>query len=271
MKEIHVLPEVELQPKRIELRGVAFTYAGGKTPAIEDIDLEIAAGQLIALVGANGSGKTTLSKVLANLYHPSAGNITWDGVALRDLEPSKVARSITILFQDFLRYEMTLSDNVAIGDSLRIQDVAAVRAALDEVGLTEPAAALPQEIDTFMSPRFPGGHDLSTGQWQRVAMARGLFRDAPIVILDEPTAALDAKAESELFATMRNTLADRTVVLVTHRLASAVTADQILVMSEGRIVERGTHAQLVVQDGLYATMFELQAAAYRSGDASEAM
>lgn len=264
--ERRALPAVEVRPQLIELRGVSFQYAGAPEPAIRDVDLQISSGQVLALVGANGSGKTTLSKLLADLYRPTTGQIFWDGVDIRELDRSSVGRSVAILFQDFLHYEMSLADNVSIGDPLRMGDETGIRAALSEVRMDRRADELPGGLSTFMSPRFPGGHDLSTGQWQRVAMARALMRDSPLVILDEPTASLDAKAEAELFTTMRTVLRNRTVVLVTHRLASSKDADQIIVMDGGRIVERGTHPQLLAEAGHYATMFELQASAYRAAE-----
>lgn len=246
----------------VELKGVSFAYPGSTRTAVSDVSVRIPRGQVIALVGENGSGKTTLSKVLAGLYPPSAGTIRWDGVSLDDLDRERVARSVAIVFQDFVRYEMTLAENVGVGSPDRIERAADIAAAADEAGLSAIAAGLPHGLETFMSTRFPGGADLSVGQWQRVALARALFRDAPLVIMDEPTAALDAKAEAALFEVIARLRHGRTVILVTHRFATTKSADHILVMDGGRITEMGNHDELMALDGRYAEMFTLQSAPF---------
>lgn len=252
----------------IELQSVGFSYPGSRGRALHDISTMIRRGETVAVVGANGSGKTTLSKILAHLYTPSEGAVRWDGKDIREADPDDVARSVAVLFQDFVRYELTLHENIAAGDPTDMDNRTRVFDAASVAGAESIVAALPDGFDSMMSTRFPDGVDLSTGQWQRVAMARALFRDAPLVILDEPTAALDPKAEVEMYDAMTRVLTGRTVLLVTHRLASARRADRILVLAGGTIVEQGTHEELIARGGHYREMFELQAAAFRA-DGSE--
>ncbi len=254
--------------ERIELRDVDFQYPGAATPAVRDVTLTLRRGETVALVGPNGSGKTTVSKLLANLYTPTSGSVRWDGEDLRELDQEQVARSIAVLFQDFVRYELTLLENIGVGDESRMADRSAIERTAGAAGADAAAHRLAGGFDTLLSTRYPDGSDLSTGQWQRVAMARALFRDAPLVVLDEPTAALDPRAEAELYEAMSTVLADRTVLLVTHRFASARRADRIVVLDAGAVIEQGTHEQLMAAGGYYREMFDLQAAAFDlAGDA----
>jgi len=245
-------PSAPAAAGRVEARGVTFTYPSGLGPALRDVSVHIDPGEVVALVGANGSGKTTLAKLLAGLYEPDSGSVAWNG-----------APATAVAFQDFLRYWMPVRDNVAVGRHERFGDDAGVRAAAERSGADADVETLADGYATLLGPLFAGGTDLSGGQWQRLALARVFFRDAPFVILDEPTAALDAKAEHALFASIRSLLEGRSVLLISHRFSSVREADRIYVLREGKVVEHGTHAELLDLGGLYAEMFSLQAAAYR--------
>ena len=247
--------------ERLRLEDVAFAYPGSDRLALDGVSLAIERGQVVALVGENGSGKTTLAKLLCRLYRPTRGRILWDGHDIADADPTELRRSIAVIFQDFLRYEFTARDNVAMGrldrDRARVEDAARQAGAHDFI------AALPDGYETLLGRQFgDDAKDLSVGQWQLVALARAFFRDAPFLILDEPTAALDARAEHALFERIRELAAGRTVLLISHRFSSVRSADRIFVLREGRLVEEGDHGELMTRGGLYAELFELQASAY---------
>jgi ATP-binding cassette subfamily B protein len=230
--------------------------------ALRGVSIEVRKGEVVALVGENGSGKTTLAKVICGLYAPDRGRVLWDGVDVSTVDPDEIRSQITVIFQDFSRYWLTMRENIGLGRVARIDDTEAIRAAARHAGADRFIEGWPEGYETPMGPIFEGGKDLSTGQWQRVALARAFFRDAPLVILDEPTASLDARAEAELFERIRSLFKGRSVVLISHRFSSVRSADRIYVMKEGQIVERGTHEELMGLGGLYAELFNLQAAAY---------
>ena len=219
-------------------------------------------GEVVALVGENGSGKTTLAKIVAGLYRPQGGRVLWDDVDVANVDRDELRASIAVIFQDFERYLLPASENVGMGRHERIDDVADVIAAATRADADEFLSRLPEGYDTMLGREFSGGYDLSIGQWQRVALARAFFRDAPFVILDEPTAALDARAESRLFERLRELLEGRSVLLISHRLSSVRSADRIYVLDGGRVVEEGTHDELMAAGGRYAELFTLQARAY---------
>lgn len=246
----------------ISVEGVRFRYRNATADALAGIDLQIRAGEVVALVGENGSGKTTLAKLLAGLYQPTGGTIHWDGIDVTTLDPVTVRRRVTVVFQDFVRYLFSAAHNIGIGDVERIGDRAAVVEAARRAGADDVVADLTHGYDTLLGPEFRGGHEPSAGQWQRIAVARAFFRDRPLLILDEPTAALDPRAEHELFASVRELFAGRTVVLISHRFSTVRGADRICVLERGQVTEQGSHDELMTRAGTYAELFSLQAEAY---------
>ena len=262
----HTSQESGLQPEpfsRVRLEGLWFAYPGTERSVLRDVNIEIGRGEVVALVGENGSGKTTLVKLLCGLYRPTAGRIMWGDVDLVDVDLEAARRQVAVIFQDYLRYELSASANIGVGRHEHFADFDRVRAAADQAGAESFLRGLPSGYDTLLSRAFLGGSELSVGQWQRVALARALFRDAPLVILDEPSAALDAKAEHELFARSQELLRDRAVLLISHRFSSVRWADRIYVLSDGAVIESGDHRSLMQSGGLYSELFELQADAFR--------
>jgi ATP-binding cassette subfamily B protein len=237
---------------------VHFTYPSGSRPALRGVTLGINRGEIVALVGENGSGKTTLAKLLCALHRPTIGRITWDGVDVADLDPDSVRDRIAVLFQDFLHFHLTARDNIGFGRIDRRDDLAAIRAAATRAGIDLALRALPEGYESRLGPEWLGGTDLSGGQWQRLALARAFFRDAPLVVLDEPTAALDPRAERDLFDAVRGLYQGRTVLLISHRYSTVRSADRIIVLRDGQIVESGDHHSLMAADGLYAELYTLQ-------------
>jgi ATP-binding cassette subfamily B protein len=247
---------------RLEASDVGFRYPSADQSAVRGVSLEIAAGEVVALVGENGSGKTTLAKLLAGLYLPEHGTVRWDGVDMSTVDPDAWRDRVAVIFQDFERFHLTARENIGLGRIAAMDDDDAIREAARHSGADTFLERLPDAYDTLLGPEFAGGTDLSVGQWQRIALARAFFRGAPVVILDEPTAALDPRAEKELFDRIRTLLAGRTVLLISHRFSSVRSADRIYVLDEGRVVESGDHDTLMALGGLYAELFTLQAAAY---------
>jgi ATP-binding cassette subfamily B protein len=250
----------------LRAEGLSFMYPSRDTLAIEDVSIEIRKGEIVALVGENGSGKTTLAKILAGLYTPEAGRILWDGVDLRHMDPSTVRRSVAVIFQEYGHYQMTAAENIGFGDIERLDDRAAIVDAAQWAGADEFIRQLPKDYDNMLGSEYYGGANISLGQWQRVALARAYFRNSPFVILDEPTASLDPRAEADLFRNVRALYQGRSVLLISHRFSSARSADRIYVLEKGRVIETGSHEQLLLLDGRYAELFNLQAAAYNMTD-----
>ncbi|WP_328491987.1 ABC transporter ATP-binding protein/permease [Streptomyces sp. NBC_00414] len=252
----------------IAFESVDFTYPGTAEPVLRGLDLSIPAGASVALVGANGSGKTTLIKLLARLYEPDAGRITADGADVREREARQWRRGISVVFQDFVKYPLTLRDNVAIGDPDLGADQGELERVLDLAGGAGLLRTLGAGWDTVLSRQFAGGADLSAGQWQRVALARALLaaRTGALLVLDEPTAHLDARAEAAFFDRFLTVSGGATTILVSHRFSGVRKADLIHVMDAGRIVESGTHDELMALGGRYARMYRLQAERFADGD-----
>jgi ATP-binding cassette, subfamily B, bacterial len=249
--------------ERVELDGVSFTYPSRTEPSLRDISLKIRHGEVIALVGENGSGKTTLTKLLAGLYHPTAGTVRWNGTDAADVDLTEIRRNVAVIFQDYARYFLTAHENVAISRLDLLDDHERVTDAARRAGAHEFLQALPGGYGALLGPAFEGGHDLSIGQWQRIALARAYFRASPILILDEPTAALDPRGEYEIFQQVRRLAEGHTVILVSHRFSSVRAADRILVLEEGRITEEGDHHALLTLGGHYAELYGMQAEGYR--------
>jgi ATP-binding cassette subfamily B protein len=245
----------------IRFEDVWFTYPGGDRPALAGVSFELAAGESLALVGENGAGKTTLVKLLLGLYAPDRGGITFDGVNSREIDPRSLRAAASATFQGFVRYGLTLAENVEIGQRERAGDRRWLEAAVARAGARAMVRGLPDGYDTLLGPDV-GGVDLSGGQWQRVALARSFFREADLLVLDEPTAALDPHAELEVFERFAELARGRTAVLISHRLGMTRLADRVLVLSGGRVVESGAHEELLGIGGEYAAMFRAQARWY---------
>ncbi|MPS36688.1 MAG: ABC transporter ATP-binding protein [Stenotrophomonas sp.] len=265
--EIRSRPDALPVPRPIRqgfvFENVGFRYPDAERWAVRHLDFQLKAGEVIALVGENGAGKTTLVKLLARLYDPDEGRILLDGRDLRDYDLDDLRANMGVIFQDFVRYHLTAGENIGVGQVDAMPDTARIRDAARRALADEVIDALPEGYGQLIGRRFKNGVDLSGGQWQKIAIARAYMRDAQVMILDEPTAALDARAEFEVFQRFKELSEQRTAVLISHRFSSVRMADRILVLADGRIEASGTHAELMAQGGRYAELFELQAAGYR--------
>jgi len=268
-------PNARLVPAKIQsgfvFENVGFRYPGSEPWAIRNVDLELRPGERVALVGENGAGKTTITKLLARLYDPTEGRITLEGVDLKEYDLASLRHAIGVIFQDFVRYDMRFDENIGVGE------IDSVRADLDKNNGTPPAitAAAENSLAASLLPRFSKGYqqmlgrrfeegvDLSGGEWQKIALARAYIRDAQVLILDEPTAALDARAEYEVFLRFSELVAGRMAILISHRFSTVRMADRIIVLRHGKVEEQGSHEELLAAGGLYQELFDMQAAGYR--------
>ena len=257
----------ECRPTLARFESIAFGYPGMERLVVDGLDLEIRGGELLAVVGTNGAGKSTLMKLLAGLYRPDAGRVTVDGMDLQEIDLDAWRSRISIVFQDFAKYHLTLAENIALGQARVPYDASAIESAAERVGLTSLARALPEGFDTPLTRTRPGGVDLSGGQWQMVLLARAMYAleaGAELLVLDEPTAHLDVRTEFEVFDRLAAVRKSAGVVLISHRLSTVRYADRIVVIDQGRVVQEGTHGFLMATDGLYRRMFEIQAQRFDS-------
>jgi ATP-binding cassette subfamily B protein len=263
-----VIVEAALPVRSLSFENVSFTYHGGARPVFDGLDLELPVGKCTAIVGVNGAGKTTLVKLLTRLYTPTSGSIRADGIDISQLEPNLWRRQLSVVFQDFVRYELSAADNISLGAAHVAPKQASIRSAASQAGILETLDKLPRGLDTVLSRAYEGGTDLSGGEWQRIAIARALYAlraGARILVLDEPTSALDVRAEAHFFDQFVELTRGVTSVLISHRFSTVRKADYIVVIEQGRVIERGSHEQLMSLEAFYARLFRLQADRFQLG------
>jgi ATP-binding cassette subfamily B protein len=262
----NAVPVVEPMKGEIRFENVSFAYPGAESNALTDLSFTVKPGETIAIVGRNGAGKTTMFKLICRLYDPTGGRILIDGVDVREYSPEQLRAQIGAMFQDFVTYQATASENIGLGSLDAINDREAIVAASRQAGADELIANLPHGYETALGKWFDAGVNLSGGEWQKVALARAFMRDAKILLLDEPTSALDAQAEYDLFERLRSLTKGRTAVYISHRFSTVRRADRIVFLEHGRLVEEGTHEELMELGGRYARLFRMQASAYTGED-----
>ena len=263
MEPVNPLPVPRPMRSGIVFNHVSFDYPNTSRKTLQNINLSIKPGEVVALVGENGSGKTTLIKLLCRLYDPTEGSITLDGTDLRQFSITALRAEFSVIFQDYAKYHLTAKENIWFGDmNLAAEDEKIIQAA-HRSGAHEVITRLPQSYGTTLGKLFEDGEELSIGQWQKVALARAFLRDSQVIVLDEPTSAMDPKAEYEVFKTFRELLQNQAAILISHRLSTVKMADRIYVLDRGRLIEQGTHAELIALNGTYAELFERQAEQYR--------
>ncbi|MDP4224640.1 MAG: ABC transporter ATP-binding protein, partial [Bacteroidota bacterium] len=242
----------------IGLKDVSFTYPGNKKPSVRNLSFEIKRGEIIALVGPNGAGKSTLVKLLTRLYDPDSGSVKYDGGDIRHMDPEAYRKNFSVIFQDFMLYNLTAGENIRMGEIDSDGKTARIISSAREAGIHDLISDLPSGYNTLIGNLFHESRELSWGEWQKIALARALYRQASILILDEPSSALDAETEYEIFSRFREIVRGRTAVLITHRLTNVVLADRIIVLDKGEIIETGTHSELMNKKGRYSEMFTRQ-------------
>src|SRR6202790_3866248 len=259
----NALPAPRPIMRGVEFRNVSFSYPGNSRRVLDDINFHLHTAERMALIGENGQGKTTIVKLITRLYDPTEGQILLDGIDLREYDLEDLYHEIGVIFQDFMRYEMTARENIAVGKIEKIGNLELLKSAAQKSMADQTIGRLPLGYDQMLGRRFEQGVDLSGGEWQKIALARAYLRDAQVLILDEPTAALDARSEFEVFQRFAELTAGKSALLISHRFSTVKMADRILVLENGQIEAMGTHAELLAQKGRYAELFELQAAGYR--------
>lgn len=260
---VHPLPVPRPMQKGIVFDRLRFHYPAGKKDVLKDISFSIEPGEVVALVGESGSGKTTLTKLLCRLYDPVDGNISIDGIDIRNFAAGGLRREISVIFQDFVHYHLTARENIWFGNTRLPPGHENIVAAARHSDAHDVIRELPEGYQTVLGKWFDGGEELSIGEWQKVALARAFLRESQIIVLDEPTSAMDARGEYEVFSRMQKMLAGRTAILINQRFSTVRTADRILVFENGGILESGTHEQLLRSGGKYAYLFKKQAIHYR--------
>ncbi len=263
-----VRPRVPKQiPRPLEMgigfHRVSFRYPGGKQNILDNVSLEIRPGEHVALVGENGAGKTSLVKLLCRLYDPTQGSITLDGIDLREFSLKDLRRDVSVMFQDYVRYQLSARENIWLADTTVPLESERIEAAIQQAGAQEILKKLGAGYDTILGKRFEGGEELSIGEWQKIALARAFFRDSQMLVLDEPTSAMDAQAEYELFQRFHALTKGRTAILISHRLSSVKMVDRIYVLEHGTVIESGTHEDLIAWNGRYTELFNMQAQKYK--------
>jgi ATP-binding cassette subfamily B protein len=259
----NALPAPRPIMRGFEFRDVSFSYPGSARLILNRLNFSLRPGERVALIGENGQGKTTIVKLITRLYDPTEGQILLDGIDLREYSLEDLYREIGVIFQDFMKYELTAAENIAVGRIEELDNLELLRAAAQKGLADQVVQQLPRQYQQVLGRRFEGGVDLSGGEWQKIALARAYLRDAQLLILDEPTAALDARAEYEVFQRFAELTAGKMALFISHRFSTVRMADRIVVLEKGQIAEEGSHAQLSALGGRYAEMFELQAASYR--------
>ena len=256
------MPVPEVIKEGISFEHVGFCYPGQGTKVLEDINLHINPRQIIALVGENGSGKTTLVKLICRLYDPTAGRITFDGIDIRNFRTSDLRKEISVVFQDYTHYNLTAGENIWLGSADTPVDMENIMRAAQCSGADCVINRLDNGYETILGTWFEDGTELSIGEWQKVALARAFLRESQLIIMDEPTSSLDPRAEDEVFKKLRQLVADRTAIIISHRLSTVRMADCIYLLKNGRILEKGNHEELMALAGEYAQLFQIQSQHY---------
>ena len=248
--------------KNIAVKNISFRYPGNTLPTISNVSFDVNKGEIIALVGPNGAGKSTLVKLLCRLYDPSSGNINYDDENIMSMDPEEYRKQFSVIFQDFMLYNLTAGENIRIGNIREIRPDGKIRQAAVETGIHKTIEELPAGYDTMIGNLFKDSRELSWGEWQKIALARAMFRESPVLILDEPSSGLDADTEFEIFNRFREIVKGRTCILISHRFTNVSLADRIIVLEKGRIAESGTHADLMNRRGMYFTMYNKQSSRF---------